>query len=186
MRWASARCKPQRRKAGSSQAWTGMAARGGAWQGKARPDCMRYGSLGQGPQTVAQRASALSAILYGRFGLGMARRGVAKFGRAVHGRIWSVKAKVTDGGTEGFGPLCHPQRMVVARPGAAWHDLTRRSTAWHGMARATSGSSSGVRAYPLRRLHYLQLCGLKSDYPRRNRRWRHSAVDRAGCHRPCR
>ena len=73
MRWASARCKSQRRKAGSSQAWIGMAERGGAWQGKARPDCVRgMARLGKGHRRW-HGGSSLPAILTGGYGLARKR-----------------------------------------------------------------------------------------------------------------
>jgi hypothetical protein len=77
-------------------------------------------------------------------------RGVDWRGAARHGGACQCGARVTDGGTEGFGLPCHPHKGGQCRVGLGrfWPDVLRQGAIWLGAARAADSSTEPLRRFP--------------------------------------
>jgi hypothetical protein len=122
MCWASARCKSQ-----FGPAVLGLAGQGYGAAGRAKAR--------RGLQTAARRGNLPCCSLWEQSGRGGALRGGSGAGAVRRGEARCGVARAIDGGTEGFGSLCHPHQDGYGR--ARWdevrHGQVGPGEAWQGM-----------------------------------------------------
>jgi hypothetical protein len=115
------RCKSQQGGVWPGQAGRGAARRDLVWRGVARHGLRwQHGGLTGFPCRLHWRT----------------RRGAACCGTARHGSAGQSSARVTDGGTEGFGFPCHPHK---GGRGRSWHGTPQFGRARLGRPRRGKG-----------------------------------------------
>jgi hypothetical protein len=140
---------PPRRPLGWT--WQGAARSGPARSGGVRLGMPRRGRLRHGLTISALSPSGLSAGFFGiQIWLGMLRRAKARSGKAAQTPARHVPARVTDGGTEGSIPPCHPHKGGLGKAGLATarRGQVRYGLAGHGLAGAADGSTELLRRLP--------------------------------------